>query len=105
MDRYLRTFIPTNSDRRNTTFHVGAPFFECISVPGLLNGVCGGCQWRGEGKSCDYANTDKDKQALVAKWRASADLEKILGPGKLNDNTAPVLSRERSGFEGRSGKK
>lgn len=81
--RYLTSYV-SFEDGENPQVHVMWPFFECISLKGFSNGVCGNCIYHLREGECTY-NTSNGGGRLVAAMRAGRRSFVSLGPRRFND--------------------
>ena len=74
------------------TIHVMWPFFECVSLEGFANGVCGNCAYHLESPKCSYAASTEQLHPKVQAMRArrQASFEE-LGLRRLNLENSPII--------------
>jgi len=108
-NRYLHTFVrlhdsppksgfpvPLRGKSKSDRVHVMVPWFECVSLPGFHNGVCGNCLYHVEGSSCSY-HPDHSFSSAIAPFRASSRISADLGDRKLSPSNCERASDDLLG--------
>lgn len=95
--RYVNPGFTSGSTDQNP-FRVMVPFFDCVSLPGFSQGVCGNCLYYVGGAACSYHKHPPKgaPPAWVGPLRANETVEAAHGPRRLSLSASPISGPELS---------